>query len=141
MSTDTTEFETVEWVYLGRRIFKGGKLSHVFQSDDDIKIFSKAPRHPVVGDLYAIEWNGQSARLADAKRLSATHDERLSEWRLRDREALTNDEARKATKRLHDRNGDLGELTLDDLKAIMSKQPQHIRAGTVATVLSYLGAV
>ena len=140
---ETAEFETVEWVYLGRRVFSGGKLYHVFapvDSTDDTRAFSKAPKYAVVGYIYAVESNGKSARITDAERLKSSDDDRLNEWRFRDREALTDIEALRATKRLHERNGDFGDLTLDHLKAIMRKQPQHTRAGTVATVLAYLGA-
>lgn len=136
---------TEQWRYVGRRpTNRTGSLLHVFiDGAGETHGFSKGPKVPVVGALYELRMDDggvfvQAATIVDSNRDAVI--DKLDEWRLLDRSAASAVEHARAAKRLAKDNADFGALTLDQVRRTLSRQPYHVRAGTIAAILQYLGA-
>jgi hypothetical protein len=137
-----------EWVYLGRRFSAGDKkLWFNFRDHDgETRLFSRPPRSPVIGGRYAVQNRtlpeGRcSARVQDARYVGpvAEPDHAIELWRLTDRSAATQLEALRARKRAAADNGEIGNLTLADVRALVVRQATSTaRAGMIAAVLNYI---
>lgn len=134
-----------EWTYTGRRSTRSGKPAHLFlDAGAQPHSFAKVSASPVIGGIYLVEWLDNdddtiSARIQAARYLRMTDDDRLAEWRLQDRAASTQLEADRARKRAAADNGEIGALTLADVRAMVSRLPTSAqRAGTIAAVLAYI---
>jgi hypothetical protein len=137
-----------EWVYLGRRFSAGDKkLWFNFRDHEgETRLFSRPPSSPVVGGRYAIQNRrlpeGRcSARVQDAGYVGpvAEPDRVVEVWRLQDRAAATQLEALRARKRAAADNGEIGDLTLAEVRALVVRQATSTaRAGMIAAVLNYI---
>lgn len=146
--TDTTNDTTAEplaeheWIYAGRRYIKE-KLWHYWLDHNDKRaMFDKAPAGPAIGGRYVVKATENSSHAAPSQaRFVGTvtpDDERLPGWRVEDRAASAALEADRFRKRAGRENGDIGDMTLGQLRAQMRGKPMHLRTGTVAAVLAYL---
>lgn len=143
--TDTPELIERTWTYTGAEIVQGGKLGSAWlDHTGERRLFSDAPSPAIVGGIYTVRTteDGTRAAVAGASYERASEDERTEEWRLTDRAERTEHGAIKAKAKLireaKAEAGDLGSLTLAEVKAKMRGLPEH-RAAVLATVLRYLG--
>lgn len=136
------DWATDEWHYTGRRLSTKSKALHRWvDQDGETYLFSKAPTMAVIGGVYAVEHQGDSARIQAAKYLRTDTDHPdLDEWRLADRAASAELERIREVKRASQSNSDIGAMTLSEVRALMATRLAHQRAGTLAAVLHYLGA-
>jgi hypothetical protein len=137
-----------EWVYIGRRFSAGDKkLWFNFRDHDgETRLFAKAPTSPVIAGRYAVQNRklpeGRcTARVQDARYVGpvAEPDHVVEVWRLQDPAAATQLEALRARKRAAADNGEIGDLTLADVRALVVHQATSTaRAGMIAAVLNYI---
>jgi len=141
-----TEWSTQRWIYAGRRWGGAkGKIFYAFVPEDgpftaeDELWYAGAPKHASVGTIYAVEATDGQARVRQAEFVGRCKDETLVEsWRVRDRTAGVTQEAHRAAKRLQSQNGEIGGLTLEQLRGVLESQPKHVQDGTLVVVLRYL---
>lgn len=140
------ELVVQRWVYAGRRwVSTKGKLYHAFLNEEgphtsgDERWYGGAPKHASVGSIYAVEASDRQAKVRSAELVGRCRDEQLvGSWRAMDRSAGTAQEGVRAAKRLQSRNGEIGSLTLEQLRDVMESQPKHVQDGTLVVVLRYL---
>ena len=138
-------FETETWWYAGRRELKS-RLAHAFTplQDEGFLLYSKAPKSPVIGASYRVEVERSSdhvtAKISSAVLFLADTERHadIDQWRLEDRTAVALVEQYRAVKRMAQANGELGLLTLQDIRVAYSKAPTVQRWGLVAAVLAYI---
>ena len=136
-------WERMELTYLGRRWSDGKRaVRHVFDdgTPECVLFAGKIMPAPVVGGVYSVERRGHSFRVGAAEYVRDSDSDELAAWRLADRAALTQQERYRAAKRLNGENGDFGGLTLAELRDTMQGQLPHVRAGTLAAVITWLGS-
>lgn len=145
MTTDTT---TERWAYAGRCILTGRKTGHEFVTEGgsgESFYFAKAPKNPVVGGVYTVEverhedgvtvvgltqsfWTGEYVE-----------DYKRDKWRADDRQAAAELDHDKAARAAAKDNGDLGDLTLRQVRDMLRTAIGTRRVSLLAVVLRYLG--
>lgn len=137
--TTTDEFTTQRWTFAGCRIDTKKKLVNVWvDHHGEDHWYTKDGSH-VVGGIYEVEStaDGSSARLRSGLRYVGRADHYPPEWDLKHREATTLLEMYRAEAKAKAENP-LGQMTLDEVRAILAKRLPSQRAGMLAAVLSYI---
>lgn len=130
------------WYYMGQSLGAKDKLIHLFRTPRGEKAYNGAPKSAVIGRQYLIEVEpgGTRARIDGAK--MTDHSNRhvdTDTWRLRDREARAEYDSIAAAKRLATDNGDLGNVTLKDIKGrMLTLRNRQQRAALLAAIVSYI---
>lgn len=131
------------WTYAGLRFQRRGvKPLHAWMTPNEEGEQLWSAGADVIGGSYLVETTngGQRARIKGARYVGTAEVDELTvaRWRLEHRTARTVVEAERAEKRQAKENGDVGDLTLRELRAQMHKSLPHQRAGILASVLEYL---
>jgi len=139
------ELEARPWYYGGRRLGKSNKVLHLWvDHKEEEHWYADAPSSAGIGRRYDVRCTADGGQaVTKSARLDYGEQElhgKTNEWRLEDRAASAEIERIRATKRAAADNGDLGDLTLSDVRALLNKGPWSQRAGYLAAVLRYLDA-
>lgn len=141
------ELAAREWTYLGVRVDSSRKARHAWLNHlGGFGSFDTGPDGGVaaVGGVFEVECSEDAklARIKSARYVRTSEDERLAEWALQHRAAQAEDEANKAAKRLvKDTTGQLGGLTLEQVREQWLNSTQMGKIGIQTAVLQYLTAV
>lgn len=133
------------WTYIGRR-FNGPQICHTFlDPQGEERMFTgKVMRHPAIGSRYTIKVthrdDGRVTAGVESAKFLAQHfgPDDIMRWRTESASVETSYQQELATKRLARDNGDLSEMTLGDLRRMLSRQPAPIKRGTLAAVTEWL---
>lgn len=134
------------WIYEGRRLGSKDKLMSTWHRETEEKaswFAGKTVAGAVVGGIYELKTltreDGVTVRFGSAKYIERVPDEVLiARLRAEDRAANIQYEAGLAQKKLAKDNGDIGALTLAELRKIMHSSMPARRTALAATVLNYL---
>jgi hypothetical protein len=143
------EMGTARWVYLGRRRSPtGGKtygrwrdLRFPQDHDNAVHHYEKPSASWIIGGEYEVTTNEDGSRWRGQPRLDVFRTESLSELeinlaRMDDETFKIERDAEAYSRKV---KGDIGSLTLRDIKATMAEQPMR-RAAILAAALRYLRA-
>ncbi|HEY3944402.1 MAG TPA: hypothetical protein VGL78_04175 [Solirubrobacteraceae bacterium] len=145
----TREIEAVpeRWTYLGRRESANHKLLAYWQmADGERALFGG--KHPprVVGGTYEV----QVYRRPDGLSIGtyptfiegpSPEDEKVAEFEAEDRAASTANQIRKAEAKARAGSPErFGELTLNELRRNLARQPSLRRAALIGQILRYINA-
>lgn len=130
------------WYYQGQRLSTKDKIVHAWRTPGGDKVYGGAPNRAVIGRRYLVEVksDGSKARVDGAKFDNDTpvHID-VDTWRLRDREARAEYDSIAAAKRLATDNGDLGNVTLKDIKGrMLTLRNRQQRAALLAAIIAYV---
>lgn len=143
-ATEETTEELVgrSWIYLGRYAHPKGLGSRWLDHNDKPAWFAKGPKDAIVGGRYLVDCTADSGRAvvrgARYEAKADVGDGQLAEWRLEDRRAYLEDEGRKAVARAKRDNGDIGALTLDQVRRLLLTAGGLRRGALLAAVLGYI---
>jgi hypothetical protein len=141
------------WHYMGRRCDRAGKLTDHWQTaaahdpinpSETEKVFAHDRRQRyVVGSAYALpvqrDDDGVTARFGRAEQTGEVElDETVNAWRLLDRAAMAQQEQFRALQRAIKEAGDIGAMTLEQVREAYWRLLPHQRAGVIAAVIEYL---
>lgn len=140
------EWQNVEWTYCGRRM-NSGKLSHLWLDErGERAIFSKGGS--VIGGRYTLDVQRDgdelTARFGTLHFVGPYEDDDpdgaiVAGWTLEHRAAQTENEAVRAEKRLaRETTGQMGPLTLRQVRHQYQRSTPMAQAGIAAAVLAYL---
>lgn len=143
---DDDNFVPTRWTYEGRRLDSKNKLLTAWKREgaESASWFAgKTVAGPIIGGVYEIlthvRDDGVTARFGSAKYVEPIKDELLvARLRAEDRAANIEYEAIAATKKLAKDNGDIGDLTLRELRKLMHNSMPARRTAMASVVLSYL---
>lgn len=137
------ERETHRFVCVGLRAYRGGRFALTYLDENGEKrAWKKANLGGVIGGVYEVEIEGDpSSVYSDTSRyvsIAEGREEEIAKWRLLDRAARAEQEAIRAERRAKESNGDLGDLTLREIREIMRGQLGHQRHGMLTAVSAYI---
>jgi hypothetical protein len=138
----TDELTTQVWTFAGRVILTNKKLGFRFYTaDGEERIFGKGPSGAVIGGQYEVEANDTQARVTTAKFIGQdlSDEAKITRWRAEDRAEYTTHEMWATEKRLARDNGNLGNMTLDQIAEMMATALPSRRHAMVALVMSHIG--
>lgn len=147
MMSDTDDgFVPTRWVYEGRRLNSKNKLMSTWLREGEEKpswFDGKTVSGAIVGGIYELSTqtreDGVTVRFGSATFIERVTDEVLmARLRAEDRAANIENEAIAAQKKLAKDNGDIGDLTLQELRKIMHNSMPARRTAMAAVVLNYL---
>lgn len=140
---DRADLTKHAWTYAGRRVGSSKVVHHWVDHNGKEHRYDHVPTGAVIGGSYEVLCNeaGTTAVIRGAEYLHPAEVEAAERdaWKLADRAASAWQEQRRAEARAAKDNGSLGDLTLADVRKALLRQPFHLRAGTLAAVLAYLG--
>ncbi len=141
----------MELIYVGRRVLSKGALGHCYvratdpddrDSSAGVLIFMKPlAKLTYIGGSVNVDEERPgtfTVRTHSWERHEAVTDELLARWRMDDSAARTESAAAAQRKKMHAEQGDLGDLTLRELEARMSRMLPDARRALLANVLDYL---
>lgn len=137
MSAD--EFTTQRWTFAGCRMGSDKKLSNAWIDHHGESHWFPKTGSPIVGGIYEVEStaDGSRARLKGGLVFVGRASDYPSEWDLKHREATTLQEMYRAEAKAKADNP-LGNMTLNEVRAMMAKRLPSQRAGMLAAVISYI---
>lgn len=145
MTDDERQEEQLEarpWTYTGRYGMTKGLGSQWIDHRGETVRFGRVPKGAVVGGRYLVRClaDSSSAVIIDAEYQGPTGEspETVAQWRLDDKREYLHDEARKAVDRAKRENGDLGQLTLEQVRQQLLRAGGLRRGALLAAVLGYI---
>lgn len=137
---------TEHWTYIGKRTYAADYPHGFLDPAGTERYFSgKVMAHPAVGARYAVSVlhrpdDDRVSAYIETARYVGMHDDdnAIARWRFEHMAAEAQRQQEAAEKRLARDNGKIGDLTLDEVRDLLRRQPSMIRRGTIAAITEWL---